>query len=93
LEPGYRGGHVDVYKPYGKDLYYYDVNSLYPYVMDKYYYPIGTPQYFEYTRGEATKALSKDLFGIVMARIKAPDIKAPILLTEVNNKVIAPIGE
>jgi len=90
LKPGYRGGHVDVYKPYGKDLYYYDVNSLYPFVMDKYYYPIGAPQYFEYT---SHKPLGRDLFGIVMARIKAPDIKAPILLTEVDNKVIAPVGE
>lgn len=26
----YYGGHVDAYKPYGENLYYYDVNSLYP---------------------------------------------------------------
>lgn len=90
LKPGYRGGHVDVYKPYGEDLYYYDVNSLYPFVMDKYYYPIGTPQYFEYSE---PKPLNKYLFGIVMAKIKAPNIKAPILLTEIDNKVVAPIGE
>ena len=29
----YRGGRVEVYKMYGKNLYYYDINSLYPYVM------------------------------------------------------------
>lgn len=27
------GGHAYVYKPIGSNLYYYDVNSLYPYVM------------------------------------------------------------
>ncbi|KAL8146230.1 hypothetical protein AgCh_004102 [Apium graveolens] len=32
---GYYGGHVDVYKSYGENLFYYDVNSLYPYVMQK----------------------------------------------------------
>jgi len=29
----YRGGRVEVYKGYGENLFYYDVNSLYPYVM------------------------------------------------------------
>ncbi|CAA2953965.1 DNA polymerase-like [Olea europaea subsp. europaea] len=29
----YYGGHTDTYKPYGEDLYYYNVNSLYPFVM------------------------------------------------------------
>lgn len=27
----YYGGRVEVFHPYGKNLYYYDVNSLYPY--------------------------------------------------------------
>jgi hypothetical protein len=29
----YKGGRVEVYKGYGKNLYYYDINSLYPLVM------------------------------------------------------------
>ena len=33
LKLGYNGGHVDVYKPYGENLYCYDVNSLYPSVI------------------------------------------------------------
>ena len=32
IKLGYYGGMTEVYKPYGKNLYYYDVNSLYPYV-------------------------------------------------------------
>lgn len=31
LRNSYFGGIVEVYKPYGENLFYYDVNSLYPY--------------------------------------------------------------
>ncbi len=38
----YKGGRVEVYKCFGKNLFYYDVNSLYPFVMlEK--MPVGTP--------------------------------------------------
>ena len=30
---GYYGGVTDYYKAYGENLYYYDVNSLYPFAM------------------------------------------------------------
>lgn len=32
IKQAYYGGCTEVYKPYGKNLFYYDVNSLYPYV-------------------------------------------------------------
>jgi hypothetical protein len=32
IKKGYYGGMTEVYKPYGKNLFYYDVNSLYPFV-------------------------------------------------------------
>jgi hypothetical protein len=44
IKNGYYGGVTEVYKPYGTNLYYYDVNSLYPFVAlnpmcsDKYTY-------------------------------------------------------
>lgn len=41
LRESYSGGSVDVYKPYGKNLYWYDVNSLYPYNMLKNKFPTG----------------------------------------------------
>lgn len=31
IKEGYYGGISEVYKPYGSNLYYYDVNSLYPF--------------------------------------------------------------
>ena len=33
IRRGYYGGHTDVYIPYGENLHYYDVNSLYPFSM------------------------------------------------------------
>jgi hypothetical protein len=41
IRKGYYGGHVDTYIPYGENIYYYDVNSLYPYVMKNYPMPSG----------------------------------------------------
>ena len=32
IKEAYYGGITEVYKPYGENLYYYDVNSLYPFV-------------------------------------------------------------
>lgn len=84
----YRGGAVDVYKPYGTDLYYYDVNSLYPYVMMANKFPTGQSGRFI-----GAKPL-KDIFGLVYAKITAPDnLYAPILMTRaMGGSVIAPTG-
>ena len=35
IKQGYTGGHTDVYKHFGDNIYAYDVNSLYPTVMKK----------------------------------------------------------
>ena len=35
VRESYYGGATDYYKKYGQNLWYYDVNSLYPYVMLK----------------------------------------------------------
>ena len=31
IKQAYYGGITEVYKPYGENFYYYDVNSLYPF--------------------------------------------------------------
>lgn len=43
IRRAYYGGHTDTYKPYGENLYYYDVNSLYPFVMKEFPMPGGVP--------------------------------------------------
>lgn len=52
IKLGYTGGAVDVYKPYGKNVHRYDVNSLYPSTMLNNLMPIGNPIYFD---GDITK--------------------------------------
>lgn len=62
-----RGGHVDMFKPFGKKLFCYDINSLYPYVMWKYFYPVGIPKYFSKPEGPY-KDLN-NIFGFVKVNI------------------------
>lgn len=68
---GYTGGAVDMFIPIAagrKDIYAYDVNSLYPFVMREYPYPIGTPTYFI---GNILK-LDPNAFGFFYCKIQAP---------------------
>lgn len=91
ISQSYRGGHVDMFKPSAKKLYCYDINSLYPYVMKENFYPLGIPKWFRKATG-----LYKDLnniFGFVKVNIYCPDtVKMPIIMTKVNDKVIAATG-
>jgi DNA polymerase type B, organellar and viral len=94
IKEGYSGGAVDVYKPYGKKIFRYDVNSLYPNTMLKNPMPIGNPTYFE---GDITKIEPK-AFGFFNVDVITPEyLKYPILLTKIKTKnggirTIAPLG-
>lgn len=91
ISQSYRGGHVDMFKPFGKKLYCYDINSLYPYVMAMNFFPVGIPKYFR--RPEGPYKDLNNIFGFVKVNIYCPDsVKMPILLTKVRDKVIAPNG-
>lgn len=96
IRQGYYGGHTDVYIPYGKNIYCYDVNSLFPKQMYDMPMPTGNIQFFE---GNilADDCKIKDPFGFFLVEITAPkDLKHPILMTRVNNNnqtaTIAPLG-
>jgi len=45
VRKAYHGGRVEVYKRFGSNLNYYDVNSLYPFVMSEFEYPTGSHFY------------------------------------------------
>nr|WMB96817.1 hypothetical protein [Solanum melongena]WMB97040.1 hypothetical protein [Solanum aethiopicum] len=76
IRRGYYGGHVDAYIPIGKDLYYYDVNSLYPFVMAERPMPAGKPVWREDLGGEDLDSL----FGFIEAYVECPKtIKKPFL--------------
>jgi hypothetical protein len=88
---GYYGGHVDVYKPRGSNLYYYDVNSLYPYVMKTFDMPIGKPIWSP----DLHSSNIEDLFGFIEAYVICPEhIKKPVLpYRDENGTLIFPTGQ
>jgi hypothetical protein len=60
---------VDVFKPYGENVYGNDVNSLYPKQMESCDMPIGIPTYFE---GDILK-FDPNTFGFFEVEVKTPD--------------------
>jgi hypothetical protein len=93
LKRGYTGGSVDVYKPFGFNIFRYDVNSLYPYVMKAFAMPVGKPTYFE---GDISDFENKP-FGFFEVEVKAPNnLNIPILQTKLKVKsgtrTVSPLG-
>lgn len=82
--------HTAVYVPYGQNLYYYDINSLYSYCMLK-PMPVGSPKRYNIQNG-----LDK-LFGFTLAKVTIPiDLKIPVLPLYIKikgvEKLIFPTG-
>jgi hypothetical protein len=93
IKQAYTGGRVDVFKPQGNDLYYYDVNSLYPTVYSSQAMPVGKPEYF---KGNILDYIP-DAFGFFRCNITAPsNLNIPILQTHVETsagkRTVAPLG-
>ena len=93
IRKGYTGGSVDMFIPEGKNLYCYDVNSLYPSRMRECLLPSGNFKKFE---GDIRK-INPQAFGFFFCKITAPEnILHPILQTHVNTnngiRTISPIG-
>jgi hypothetical protein len=103
IRESYTGGAVDVYIPHNKisgffttiaakfkQLFYYDVNSLYPTVMSRLPMPIGKPIAFE---GDI-RLVEPNAYGIFYCKITSPEyIKHPILQRKVKGKgTVAGLG-
>jgi len=83
IKEGYTGGAVDVYKPSGKNIFRYDVNSLYPSRMKYKPMPVGDPVYFE---GDITK-VDLNAFGFFEVDVETPrDLNIPILQIRVKTE-------
>lgn len=95
IKKGYTGGSVDSFKPQGKNIYQYDVNSLYPYVMSNFPMPVGVPTYFE---GDIFIKENRP-FGIFEVEVESPlDLNVPILQTKFKTtnggvRTITPLGK
>jgi hypothetical protein len=87
IKPSYFGGSTEIYKPYGKNLYHYDVNSLYPYVMLK-----DMPG--KYEKYEEKIENLENFFGFINCEIEIPqNINIPMVPVRINNKIIYPVGK
>lgn len=91
IRRGYYGGHADTYIPYGENLYYYDVNSLYPFIMKTFPMPGGKPKWCGNLEGQDLDGL----FGFIEAYVLCPKtIKRPFLpYRDDKNTLLFPTGE
>ena len=90
IRKGYFGGGTDVYKAYGKKLYYYDVNSLYPYAMLN-------PMPHEILNNgkmiDLTDIKLESFFGFAYVRVFCPlNMERPVLPFHQGGKTIYPVG-
>lgn len=82
IKQSYTGGRVDVFIPSGENLYYYDVNSLYPTVYSSKPMPLETPVWFE---GNILERDS-EAFGFFKCEIEAPmNLKVPVRIWVIIN--------
>jgi hypothetical protein len=84
------GGITEVYKPHGKNLYYYDVNSLYPFVA------LQDMPGLDYQKVEyfIPMALTDDMFGFFECQIKVTNDKyLGVLPVKHGSGMYFPTGE
>ena len=90
IRKGYFGGGTDVYKAYGKKLYYYDINSLYPYAMLN---PMPHEILNDGERIDLTDRNLDSFFGFAYVRIFCPlNMERPVLPFHEGGKTIYPTG-
>ena len=89
IRPSYFGGATDYYKAYGKNLYYYDVTSLYPFAMCK---PLpGTIKKIHKNNKEIELS---NFFGFIECEIIVDsNILKPMVPFKYKGKTIFPTGD
>ena len=94
IRESYFGGATDFYKKHGENLFYYDVNSLYPYVMLN-----DMPLNLIKKHDSMNNINFEKFFGFIECLVTAPpllslgkDFKTPILPVREGGKTIFPLG-
>lgn len=90
IRKSFYGGRVEIFNMYGKNIYAYDVTSMYPYVMREGIMPFG--KYVKMEEGKDYTKLLKKYRGYAKFRIHTPNIDIPVLPYR-DNKLIFPIGD
>jgi hypothetical protein len=92
IKKSYYGGITEVYIPYGKDLYYYDVNSLYPYSalnpmpgLDCFYIDI--------IDKNISDCLDENFFGFYYCDIETKDDYIGLLPVRTKTGLVMPLGK
>lgn len=87
IRKAYFGGRVEAYYigNFKQDVYYYDVNSMYPFVMQGLFTDVDTLEY--------KKNPTKEYRGVVFAKIDVPNMEIPPLPLRLEDKrTIYPYG-
>jgi hypothetical protein len=87
---GYYGGMTEVYKPYGKDLIYIDVNSLYPHAALN-PMPGKECNYLESLSDDGLDL--ENIFGFFYAKVKTNNHYLGLLPRKTKEGLIFPNGE
>lgn len=92
IKKAFIGGRAEVYIPFGKDLYLYDINSLYPYAMTK-PMPVGVPRYIGFENPTDIDSIKNEMgFAIVEAKVPR-NTKRPLLPVKVKGLNYCPTGK
>lgn len=96
IRDSYCGGRTEVFAPYIKEGFHYDVNSLYPYVMKTFPMPYGKPTMY---KGDKAREMFKYWYnfgqgaGFMEIDIHIPDtLHIPPLPVKRMKKLIFPVG-
>lgn len=84
---GYYGGRTEIFKLIGKNINYYDINSLYPSVMYDFEYPLPIENNFK-----KVDKFNKDKLGIYYIKAGINDLNMPLLPYRNKGKLLFPIG-
>lgn len=92
LKQGYYGGLSEVYRGYGENLYYYDVNSLYPFAAlnDM---PGNICKYVESHNQDSLDITKNNLFGFFYCDVKTNTDYIGLLPYRNNGILTYPVGE
>lgn len=84
ISKSFTGGSTEMYKPYGKNIRCYDVNSLYPYIMKTSKFPVGIIRKFI---GDITILNDKDYYWFADSDISTKkDLYQPYLQLHLKTK-------